>query len=127
MATRTFLRQAKRWVAVAAGVAVLAAAAATAAEAQQASGPLMVSLTVVRSCTLGDVNAVPLVPGGPATTDNPAAASGVPATTPTYGVRCGKQSLAAPATPGSQASAVSKGAPLSVTKTADGRVFVVQF
>jgi hypothetical protein len=114
------MRRNLRGMRCAAVAAVMLAAATAAGEPGQSSGAMTVSVTVVRSCTVSDAS-----PSTPANSVTQAGASAPAARS--AGVRCGKQTLAFPTVPGSEVSARSHGEPLSVAKSADGRLFVVQF
>ncbi len=110
---------ARAWVAGTAGLIVLASPEA-AAQAQGAAAPLAVTLTVVRSCTVGAVAA-------PASAQAEVSDPSAPASPPGYEVRCGRQSAVAPAQPGSIAGLPSADTPATIGKSADGRTLVVQF
>jgi hypothetical protein len=120
MAIRPFQRHAKWGLAVAAAVLLPGSATDVAAQTQRASAPLSVSATVVQTCTVEGVR-VPTLPG----TSSPADRTNTPG--PTYSIRCGKQTLSYPLPSGSQATPLSKGAPVVVARTPDGRAYVVQF
>jgi len=114
----------RRWVhtRVAAATALFLLGLSSGATAQgRTSAPLTVSVTVVQTCTVEDVN-VPDLPGTGSPTTRTSPAPG-----PSYSIRCGKQRLTYPAAPGSAAAPLSKGAPVRVARTPDGRTFVVQF
>jgi hypothetical protein len=120
MATRSRSRRAGRWVAAAAGWLVLGSAAGAAAQSQPTSASLAVSATVVQTCTVEQVK-VPALPGSSSQAE-PRSTPG-----PSYTIRCGKQILTYPAPTGSGATPLSKGAPVTVARTPDGRAYVVQF
>jgi hypothetical protein len=120
MAIRPFHRHAKRCLAALAALLVLGSASGAAAQGQRTSAPLSVGATVVQTCTVEEVR-VPALPGDSSRLDR------VPSPGPTYSIRCGKQTLRYPVPPGSQATPLSKGAPVTVATTADGRAYVIQF
>jgi hypothetical protein len=119
MAIRPFHRRATTYLAASAALFLLASGRDAVAQGQRASAPLSVGATVVQTCTVEGVR-VPALPGTASPTDR--ATPG-----PTYSIRCGKQTLNYPVPPGSQVGPLSKGAPVTVATTPDGRAYLVQF
>jgi len=124
MAIGPFLREGKQWLAGPATLVVLLGSglpAAAQGPGGGASAPLAVSATVVQTCTVEEVN-VPALPDAASPAGRTSNAPG-----PSYSIRCGKQRLTYPAPAGSRAASLTKGAPVTVSRTADGRTVVVQF
>jgi hypothetical protein len=120
MATGPVLRHARGFLAAAGALILLGSAAGASAQTQGMSAPLSVSATVVQTCTVEGVR-VPALPGTSSPADRPSTPG------PTYSIRCGKQTLSYPAPSGSGATPLSKGAPVTVALTPDGRAYIVQF
>jgi hypothetical protein len=90
------------------------------AQPPHTSAALSVTATVVQTCTVEQVR-VPTLPGGPSPGERTVGPG------PSYTIRCGKQMLTYAAPAGSRTGLLSKGAPVTVARTADGRAYLVQF
>jgi hypothetical protein len=122
MSIRPFLRQARGGLAAAVGLAVIGTAVDAAAQAPRTSAPMGVSATVVRSCTVEEVQ-VPALPGTRTSPGQPTASPGT-----VHRIRCGNQTVTYPVQPGlPPATPLSKGAPATIGRSADGRGVVIQF